>query len=263
MQCLTWLAHILCIVYWVLTGQHNETWSVVPVSDDDLFTTYGRPLYAWNGISYKKHNLTKDDYVHIAFVGDRWNAVIFRGMRKFGIAALGQWEMTASNFHPFWSYNYSTFECCSTLLCAPIQKISTCFPLKAHNEQNSTFAVSDPSTESTPVGVDFYEIGEQGKQSDSSWLGHDFTVHVFSQLISCVFHEKANSMALLEFYIPCNLLRAVGTLAVSDGGMGLYHNIYVSQNELLQSSQGGQSTSSNPRFVLANLACRVRQFDAM
>lgn len=27
-----------------------------------------------------------------------------------------------------------------------------------------TVFVSDPTTESTPVGVDFYDIGEQGKQ---------------------------------------------------------------------------------------------------
>lgn len=37
------------------------------------------------------------------------------------------------------------------------------------NEVNKTVFISDPTSASTPVGVDFYEIGEQGKQLAVSW----------------------------------------------------------------------------------------------
>ena len=43
-------------------------------------------------------------------------------------------------YHPFWSNDLT------------------------HNEVNKTVFISDPTSASTPVGVDFYEIGEQGKQ---------------------------------------------------------------------------------------------------
>jgi len=70
-------------------------------------------------------------------------------------------------------------------------------------ELNKTIFVSDPTTESTPVGVDFYEIGEQGKEHS---VLHEKISHPFLH-----FHElfptlkQANSMVLLVYYIQCKI----------------------------------------------------------
>eukprot|EP00804_Cyclotella_cryptica_P027652 CCRYP_010272-RA/>CCRYP_010272-RA protein AED:0.09 eAED:0.09 QI:844/1/1/1/0.75/0.77/9/300/469 len=120
-----------------IKGNDNQTWSAVMLRDQNLFTTYGRPLFEWNGNSFEKYNLTQEDNLYMIFSGSRWLGIYFKGQSHL---ALELWEHSASEYHPFWSNDFT------------------------HNEVNDTVFVSDPTTESTPVGVDFYEIGEQGEQ---------------------------------------------------------------------------------------------------
>ncbi|KAL7483355.1 hypothetical protein ACHAW6_009005 [Cyclotella cf. meneghiniana] len=120
-----------------IKGNDNETWSVVRLNDQTLFTTYSRPLYSWNGSSFDKYNLTEDDSFYMIFSGAHWLVIYFKGQRNL---SLEFWEYSAAEYHPFWSNDLT------------------------HNEVNNTVFISEPTSASTPVGVDFYEIGEQGEQ---------------------------------------------------------------------------------------------------
>mmetsp|Transcript_27195 Transcript_27195/g.46217 ORF Transcript_27195/g.46217 Transcript_27195/m.46217 type:complete len:673 (+) Transcript_27195:113-2131(+) len=72
---------------------------------------------------------------------ERWS-LIYSGSRWFGMNLTGtnvaskQWRTAVSNYHAFW---YRAYE-------------------------NTTTFVSDPTKESSPVGVDWYQIGERGDQ---------------------------------------------------------------------------------------------------
>jgi len=66
------------------------------------------------------------------FSGSRYLGIVFKETR---FQEVNFWQSMAADYHPLWSV-----------------------------ELNKTIFVSDPTTESTPVGVDFFEIGEQGEQ---------------------------------------------------------------------------------------------------
>ncbi|KAL7521761.1 hypothetical protein ACHAWX_006442 [Stephanocyclus meneghinianus] len=116
----------------MLEDNNNETWYVATLPDNSSFTAYGRPLYGWYGNSSEKFNLTQNDSLYMLFSGARYLGVVLKDTRFQDIKF---WQSTAAEYHPLWSV-----------------------------ELNKTIFVSDRTTESTPVGVDFYEIGEQGEQ---------------------------------------------------------------------------------------------------
>lgn len=74
-------------------GNDNETWSVVRLNDQTLFTTYSRPLYSWNGSSFDKYNLTEDDSFYMIFSGAHWLVIYFKGQRNL---SLEFWEYSAA-----------------------------------------------------------------------------------------------------------------------------------------------------------------------
>ncbi|KAL3792962.1 hypothetical protein HJC23_010975 [Cyclotella cryptica] len=115
-----------------LKDNDNQTWSVAPLPDKSLFTAYGRPLYGWYGSSSNKFNLTGNDSLYMVYSGSRYLGIVFKETR---FQDVNFWQSTASDYHPFWSV-----------------------------ELNKTVFVSAPTTETTPVGVDFFEMGEQGEQ---------------------------------------------------------------------------------------------------
>ncbi|KAL7487697.1 hypothetical protein ACHAW6_013274 [Cyclotella cf. meneghiniana] len=115
-----------------IKGNDDQTWLVGTWPNRSLFTAYSRPTYGWYGNTFEKYNLTQDDSLFLIFSGSRWLGIVFNGTR---LQDAEFWKSTATEYHPFWS----------------VELMQTVF-------------VSDPTTESTPVGVDFYDIGEQGEQ---------------------------------------------------------------------------------------------------
>jgi len=59
----------------------NETWYVAQLSDNTLFTAYGRPLYGWYGNSSEKFNLTENDSLYMLFSGSRYLGIVFKETR--------------------------------------------------------------------------------------------------------------------------------------------------------------------------------------
>eukprot|EP00985_Skeletonema_marinoi_P012858 scaffold6280_cov127-Skeletonema_marinoi.AAC.11 len=115
---------------------YNDTWSVIPTPWDDkgLWQSYDRPVYRYQG----GNPLINDtDVVVLVYSGDRWFGVRQRqGERLFSEEGQEFLKAAATNYHAFWDRAL----------------------------QNGTVVVSDATTKDTPVGVDFYRIGERGDQ---------------------------------------------------------------------------------------------------
>lgn len=114
-----------------------RSWSESMGSGDELFEEYSRPVYTYvEGIPDWDIEATNEKESHVLiYSGDRWfGAYIPNGNTTDEEAIWG-----AVEYHAFWSELYST----------------------------STLLVSDPTAGSTPVGVDFFWIGERGEQFGS------------------------------------------------------------------------------------------------
>lgn len=95
---------------------------------DSIWTEYSRPVFS--GLIPSEDNT------------EQWS-LVYSGSRWFGMNMTGttdrsspEWRVATRNFHAFWYRAYNKF---------------------------TTF-VSDPTKESSPVGVDWYMIGERGHQ---------------------------------------------------------------------------------------------------
>ncbi|KAL7549894.1 hypothetical protein ACHAWF_013153 [Thalassiosira exigua] len=122
------------------SAKHDHAWSLVYTSDCHPLLEYGRPVYslvnhlddAWS----LPHNITgihEDDLIDLIYSGSRWLVVNIKGGKNYTPGAL---EYKSLEYHAFWD--------------------------KAFNDHS--YMVSDPTTKSFPVGVDFYQIGERGQQ---------------------------------------------------------------------------------------------------
>ncbi|KAL7534025.1 hypothetical protein ACHAXR_005587 [Thalassiosira sp. AJA248-18] len=111
----------------------NETvFAVEERSDKALFQEYSRPVY----LLYDDNPGTDDDLTYVLiYSGNRWFGTIFSGKDTENVTA-EESEAFWLDYHAFWYRAYSAL----------------------------TFYVSDPTTGSTPVGVDFHVIGERGEQ---------------------------------------------------------------------------------------------------
>mmetsp|Transcript_39110 Transcript_39110/g.94141 ORF Transcript_39110/g.94141 Transcript_39110/m.94141 type:complete len:376 (-) Transcript_39110:222-1349(-) len=102
-------------------------------SDDKLFQEYSRPVY------YSYYEMDDESYnpatIMLVYSGNRWFGSIFPDTYVENMT-LEENLVLWSDYHAFWYQAYSV----------------------------STQFVSDPTSGSTPVGVDFYWIGERGDQ---------------------------------------------------------------------------------------------------
>mmetsp|Transcript_2542 Transcript_2542/g.3810 ORF Transcript_2542/g.3810 Transcript_2542/m.3810 type:complete len:648 (+) Transcript_2542:57-2000(+) len=116
--------------------EFNDTWSVVPVGwGKGLFQEYDRPVYVYQG----GNPLIDDDNdaALLIYSGDRWFGLYQPGWQfLFGETFEPFFKASVMNYHAFWDRAYNS----------------------------GTVIVSDPTTGDTPVGVDFYLIGERGNQ---------------------------------------------------------------------------------------------------
>lgn len=102
----------------------------------DTFQTYGRPVYTYvGGVPEEMFKQREGDEYTLMYSGSRWFNVRLEGARTH--IETPSWKWLTSNYHPFW--------------------------MTAYNPE-STSTVSDPTTNDSPVGVDFYWVGMQGNQ---------------------------------------------------------------------------------------------------
>lgn len=131
----------------IIGADYNDTWYVVYSRDCETVRAYGRPVYALTRIdhAYKIANgvttLHDDDMVYLMFAGSRWIVILYKGGKSQSLDDLKQQALES---HPFWDRTYD----------------------------DRALVVSDPTTGSFPVGVDFYKIGERGQQYGPMGLLH-------------------------------------------------------------------------------------------
>jgi len=115
----------------------NETFSTeyldfIPGEDAVLFQEYSRPVYVYRGEVLE--DMSEGDIIWMVYTGSRWFGMQF----NLGDSNATQRDLVLGtrNFHAFWNKAYDDI----------------------------TAYVSDPTKSSTPVGVDWYVIGERGSQ---------------------------------------------------------------------------------------------------
>ena len=115
----------------------NETFSteyldMIPGVDPVLFQEYSRPVYVYRGEAMG--DMSEGDIIWLVYSGSRW----FGLQLNLEEQNITQQDLVVGtqNFHSFWNRAYD----------------------------DVTFYVSDPTKGSTPVGVDWYVIGERGSQ---------------------------------------------------------------------------------------------------
>eukprot|EP00571_Detonula_confervacea_P010374 CAMPEP_0172301852 /NCGR_PEP_ID=MMETSP1058-20130122/3671_1 /TAXON_ID=83371 /ORGANISM="Detonula confervacea, Strain CCMP 353" /LENGTH=597 /DNA_ID=CAMNT_0013012139 /DNA_START=29 /DNA_END=1819 /DNA_ORIENTATION=+ len=126
-----------------ITGEvHNDTWTVTYLrswsedfwSGDELYEEYSRPVYSYvaGHPDWDINAANETSPPFLMYSGDRW----FGAHVPKGNTTDEEAIWSAVEYHAFWSEIYKT----------------------------STFLVSDPTTGSTPVGVDFFLTRERGEQ---------------------------------------------------------------------------------------------------
>lgn len=130
------------------TEEGNYTFSVDYISDGDgppdtLFQEYSRPVYVFDGVvAEEDENVGAGDMVWLGYTGSRWFGM------QFNLAEMNvtnaDLQVRSKEFHAFWNRAYNRV----------------------------TYYVSDPTTKPTPVGVDWYIIGERGSQYGVSFTSY-------------------------------------------------------------------------------------------
>ncbi|KAL7537688.1 hypothetical protein ACHAXR_008009, partial [Thalassiosira sp. AJA248-18] len=121
----------------IISESSNTTWTAVLSGDCESYVyEYGRPYYV---LMRDNTWFNKSDQFNIVYVGSRWiMSVLASTDNTDGVRSdLSRIDFQRSNFHAFWDKAF----------------------------ESRTVAISDPTKgRSTPVGADFYRIGEKGDQ---------------------------------------------------------------------------------------------------
>ncbi|KAL7536320.1 hypothetical protein ACHAXR_008766 [Thalassiosira sp. AJA248-18] len=113
-----------------LSGNEGDLWNIVPMKACDAWTAYGRGVYKY----YSGGNMTntgQDDFNALVYTGSRWFATVFEDGELLGI---DYWMQSAAEVHAFWDKVYT---------------------------KNTAF-VSNPTSRTDPIAVDFFRIGRTG-----------------------------------------------------------------------------------------------------
>ena len=131
----------------------NETFSTTyldmfPGKDAALFQEYSRPVYVYQGDI--QGDMVEGDIIWLVYSGSRWFGMQFN-LEERNYTQRDLVVGTVPNFHAFWNRAYD----------------------------DATVYVSDPTKGSTPVGVDWYFIGERGSQFGP--FGNLYPIQVHNQ----------------------------------------------------------------------------------
>ena len=96
------------------------------------FYSYDRPVYLYEG-GLLNYSVTADDVAIMIYGGSRWFGALFEDMASTGVEG---WVDYMTEFHAFWDPVYT----------------------------NRTQIVSNPTTSSSPIGSDFFRIGNRGER---------------------------------------------------------------------------------------------------
>jgi len=121
-----------------LKGGSNSTFNLVEWDDEEFFRIYGRPVYRYQtGFSDEllaSQNVTEqEDAIFLLYTGNRWFGTVYKGVRN---NTREYWDAYTREFHSFWEDAYAEV----------------------------TRFVSDPTTGSSPIAVDFFLIGQRGEE---------------------------------------------------------------------------------------------------
>ncbi|KAL7473437.1 hypothetical protein ACHAXS_014063 [Conticribra weissflogii] len=120
-----------------IVGREGAQWILGIVDEKTIYRTYDLPLYVYdsglNSTIATRQNVTSEDMIALMFSGSRWFGTVQKGKKN---ETKEYWIEYSREFHSFWDRSYSEL----------------------------TRFVSDPTTKSSPIAVDFYEIGERGYQ---------------------------------------------------------------------------------------------------
>ncbi|EED89764.1 predicted protein [Thalassiosira pseudonana CCMP1335] len=116
----------------------NSTFNLVEWDDEEFFRIYGRPVYRYQtGFSDEllaSQNVTEqEDAIFLLYTGNRWFGTVYKGVRN---NTREYWDAYTREFHSFWEDAYAEV----------------------------TRFVSDPTTGSSPIAVDFFLIGQRGEE---------------------------------------------------------------------------------------------------
>ena len=126
--------------------QYNDTWAVdgsgtfseeawASVGSSRVFEAYSRPVYTYVQGLPEEQTPGEGNGFSLIYSGNRWFKIYLLGAQDEVAAVF--WAWTMANYHAFWARAY-----------AP----------------GITTLVSEPTYKDTPVGVDFFYIGEQDNQ---------------------------------------------------------------------------------------------------
>lgn len=119
---------------YITVADQNDTWRVgwVNISKREPFVLYDRAAYLYEG-GYPNLTISENDAVIMTYGGSRWFGAYYEGG---GSTSRDEWVSYVTEYHAFWDRVYTDF----------------------------TKIVSNPNTESSPIGSDFFRIGERGEK---------------------------------------------------------------------------------------------------
>jgi hypothetical protein len=114
-----------------LRGNSGDTWNLLMLDNHTFWKTYGRGLYRYD--SGGNITVTSSDLPVLLYSGSRWLAAF---LDNSGNYSRDHWIEFSRELHPFWDELY----------------------------KEDSHAVSNPTTRSDPIGVDFFQIGREGEK---------------------------------------------------------------------------------------------------
>ncbi len=114
-----------------LLGGQGDIWRMNLRDPDNAWKSYGRAVYDYHGGSNK--TVPENDNLALVYTGSRWFFTVFEGAQN---KSIDYWLEYSKEMHAFWDRIY----------------------------KGNTQAVSNPTTRSDPIAVDFFRIGRRGEK---------------------------------------------------------------------------------------------------
>ena len=114
-----------------LRGNSGDVWDLLMLDNSTFWKTYGRGVYRYE--SGGNITASSSDIPILMYSGSRWLAVLLDNSENY---TQDHWIEYSRELHPFWDELY----------------------------KNNSHAVSNPTTRSDPIGVDFFQIGRLGEK---------------------------------------------------------------------------------------------------